>query len=329
MSDNPLISVVIPVYKVENYLRECLDSVISQTYKNLDIILVDDGSLDNCPAICDEYAEKDSRIKVIHRQNGGLSAARNSGIDVARGEYITFIDSDDYVSRAYVEQLYLTLRTSGAGVAQCISTSKADCLNDKINPEYEIYSAHDAIRGAFLNNRVVRTAWGKLYPMSIFSDEGGRIRYPEGQTAEDLYVIPLVFDLAGSLALTDSTKYFFRVRNDSLWHRPFDARKLDSFITTSFLEGFLAPRYPDLLNYLQWDDLRLSLYILRRALQSEPEDSPIVSQIYQRIKKHNLRSFMSSPYSIKSKIIVSFTRVLPKKLAFKFLKLIGRLKGEE
>ncbi len=99
MSDNPLISVVIPVYKVEPYLRECVDSVISQTYKNLDIILVDDESPDSCPAICDEYAERDSRVRVIHRKNGGLSAARNSGIDIARGEYITFIDSDDYVSR--------------------------------------------------------------------------------------------------------------------------------------------------------------------------------------------------------------------------------------
>ncbi len=117
MSDNPLISVVIPVYKVEKYLRECVDSVINQTYKNLDIILVDDGSPDKCPAICDEYAEKDTRVRVIHRKNGGLSAARNSGIDIARGEYITFIDSDDYVSRVYVEQLYFTLKTSGAGAS--------------------------------------------------------------------------------------------------------------------------------------------------------------------------------------------------------------------
>ena len=328
MSDNPLISVVIPVYKVENYLRECLDSVISQTYKNLDIILVDDGSPDNCPAICDEYAEKDSRIKVIHRKNGGLSAARNSGIDIVRGEYITFIDSDDYVSRAYVEQLYLTLRTSGAGVTQCISTSKADCLNDTINPEYEIYSAHDAIRGAFLNNRVVRAAWGKLYPISIFSENGG-VRYPEGQTAEDLYVMPQVFDIAGSLALADSIKYFYRLRNDSLWLKPFDSSKLDFFRSSSFVEKYLAPRYPDLLDYVHWDNIKNSVYVLRRALQSEPEDSPVVSQIYQRIKNHNLHSFMSSHYSIKSKIIVAFTRILPKKLAFKFLKLIGRLKGEE
>ena len=100
---NELISVVVPVYKVEKQLCRCVDSLIRQTYGNIEIILVDDGSPDGCPALCDGYAKKDSRIKVIHRQNGGLSAARNSGIDVARGEYIAFVDSDDYVADDYID----------------------------------------------------------------------------------------------------------------------------------------------------------------------------------------------------------------------------------
>lgn len=173
MSDNPLISIVIPVYKVEQYLRECVDSVIAQTYKNLDIILVDDGSPDKCPAMCDEYAAKDSRVRVIHKTNGGLSAARNSGIDIARGEYITFIDSDDYVSKTYTEQLYTTLKKSGAGISECLCSSVADDLDEAVSPDFRIYSAHDAIREALDGKFIAIAAWGKLYPISIFTDQLG------------------------------------------------------------------------------------------------------------------------------------------------------------
>ena len=103
---NPLISVVVPVYNVEQYIRECVDSIVSQTYCHLEIVLIDDGSLDNCPVICDEYAKKDSRIKVVHQKNGGLAKARNVGIENSSGEYITFIDSDDYIASNYIEILY-------------------------------------------------------------------------------------------------------------------------------------------------------------------------------------------------------------------------------
>ena len=109
-----LISVVLPVYNVERYIIKCMNSVLSQTYKNIEIILVDDGSQDRCPEICERYAKKDKRVKVIHKENGGLSDARNAGIKVANGEYITFIDSDDYVDNDYVEFLYNTIEKTNA-----------------------------------------------------------------------------------------------------------------------------------------------------------------------------------------------------------------------
>ena len=114
-----LISVIIPIYNVEQYLDRCIDSVKKQTYTNLEIILVDDGSPDNCGKMCDEYAEDDKRIKVIHKENGGLSDARNAGIEIATGEYITFIDSDDYVSLDYVEYMYKLLKDAGAKLSIC------------------------------------------------------------------------------------------------------------------------------------------------------------------------------------------------------------------
>ena len=104
-----LISIVLPIYNVENYIEKCMESVLNQTYKNIEIILVDGGSPDNCPIICDQYVKEDNRVKVVHKENGGLSDARNAGIKVANGDYITFIDSDDYVDKDYVEFLYNTI----------------------------------------------------------------------------------------------------------------------------------------------------------------------------------------------------------------------------
>ena len=112
-----LISIVLPIYNVENYIEKCMESVLNQTYKNIEIILVDDGSPDNCPIICDQYVKEDNRVKVVHKENGGLSDARNAGIKVANGDYITFIDSDDYVDKDYVEFLYNTIEETDADIA--------------------------------------------------------------------------------------------------------------------------------------------------------------------------------------------------------------------
>lgn len=114
-----LVSIIIPIYKVEQYLIDCIQSVCSQTYKNIEIILVDDGSPDNCGKICDDYAKMDKRISVIHKENGGLSDARNKGIDIARGDYITFVDSDDYVETTFIEDLYNAIEKTNSDISIC------------------------------------------------------------------------------------------------------------------------------------------------------------------------------------------------------------------
>ena len=116
---NPLISVIVPVYKAEKYLDKCVQSIVNQTYKNLEIILVDDGSPDNCPEMCDEWAKKDSRIKVIHKENGGVSSARNAGLDNSFGDYIGFVDSDDFIENDFYECLYDNLVENGADISFC------------------------------------------------------------------------------------------------------------------------------------------------------------------------------------------------------------------
>ena len=140
---NPLVSIIVPIYKVEPYLRRCLDSIVNQTYTNLEIILVDDGSPDGCPQICDEYAAKDKRIIVIHKENGGLSSARNAGLKIASGAFISFVDSDDWVNDHYIETLYLAQNKFNADLVIAVSeTTKKDIIKylhiepDKIKVVY-------------------------------------------------------------------------------------------------------------------------------------------------------------------------------------------------
>ena len=205
-----LISVIVPVYKVEEYLCECLDSIINQTYKNLEIILVDDGSPDNCGKICDEYALKDSRIKVIHQQNGGLSAARNAGLDIANGDYIGFVDSDDYIELNMYEELYNSLNENNADMSAC----GIECFGLKNKTESygnRVLNNPDFLK-LLLKDEITSYAVNKLYKKKLFSD----IRFPAGKKFEDMAVLHLVAEKSSSTAATDKTFYNYRIRKNSI-----------------------------------------------------------------------------------------------------------------
>jgi len=183
--DNPLISIIIPVYKVEPYLRKCVDSVIAQTYTNLEIILVDDGSPDNCGKICDEYAEKDKRIVVIHKENGGQSDARNAGLDIMKGEYVAFVDSDDYVELDMFEKL--SAQANNAEIVMC--GIYCDYENKKSKKELLFKEKTNLARmqalQLFFSGKIAGHSFNKLFTKSLFKD----IRYPIGQIYEDIPVI--------------------------------------------------------------------------------------------------------------------------------------------
>lgn len=185
-NNGPLISVVVPVYKVENFLDRCVQSLVDQTYRNLEIILVDDGSPDRCGEMCDQWAQKDSRIKVIHKKNGGLSDARNFGIEQATGDYITFIDSDDYIAKDYVAYLYEMMEKYGADVSACkyrITYGDGETFDNQPEEKIvELNSGREAIQGLFGEHYMqLVTAWGKLYPMDMVKKN----LYPVGRLHED------------------------------------------------------------------------------------------------------------------------------------------------
>lgn len=226
--ETPLISVIVPVYKVEPYLRRCVDSILSQTYTHLEIFLVDDGSPDNCGKICDEYAQKDNRIKVIHKKNGGLSDARNVAIDVAKGEYITFVDSDDFIACDYVETLYNLVEKyqCKVGVAW-LRIFHEGCEAGINQPPYieKVFDRIEGIEKMFYQELFDTAAWGKIYHRSLFKTG---IRYPFGLIYEDLPTTYLLFLQADKIAFCNRVIYNYLLRANSIEGQPFKANKLDS-----------------------------------------------------------------------------------------------------
>ena len=222
-----LISVIVPVYKVEKYLRKCVDSILVQTYKNLEIILVDDGSPDNCGKICDEYAAKDSRIKVIHQQNGGLSAARNAGLDIATGEYIGFVDSDDYIAPDMYEKLYEALKKAGADLAVCNFIYVDSGGNDlKYYPPYpsKIYKGKDIMR-LFAESDCVCfvTTVNRLYKKQLFFN----LRFEIGKTNEDEFIAHKIFCQCNTVVFIENTFYYYLKREDSIMGSPVTIKRAD------------------------------------------------------------------------------------------------------
>ena len=211
-----LISIVVPVYNVEDYLEKCIQSILNQSYKNLEIILVDDGSPDNCPKICDKYEKLDSRIKVIHKKNGGLSDARNIGIKNAKGKYISFVDSDDYIKENFIEDMYNLLIKYDADIA-CSQMKITNKTNDDVvneNKKINIYSSLDAIKETLYQRNIDNSAPSKLFKKELFDD----ICFPVGYTFEDLDTVYKVFLKCEKIVVSNYKYYFYYQREDSILH---------------------------------------------------------------------------------------------------------------
>jgi glycosyltransferase involved in cell wall biosynthesis len=215
---SPLISVIIPVYNVEKYVAHCIDSVITQTYQNLEIILVDDGSKDSSAAICDEYERKDGRIVVIHKENGGLSSARNAGLDIAKGEWIAFVDSDDWVSPETYEEMMRALTETDAEIATCGRvnewTNRKWYKND--SGEIMVLDGRDNMMRSH-NVDFGNEVWDKLYPKSFF-DSG--IRFVVGKKFEDIDLLFAVYQKLNKMVCVKKPFYHYRQRKGSIIHTP-------------------------------------------------------------------------------------------------------------
>lgn len=210
------ISVIIPIYKVEAYLEKCIASVQNQSYRNLEIILVDDGSPDDCGKICDRYAGEDTRIKVLHKENGGLSDARNKGLDAATGEYIFFVDSDDFIHPQMVEILYHDLQTTGADISVCgfLPVEEGEEVSFALpdDRETEVYEGEEVMHGLQHRNLLTVVAWNKLYKRSLFAN----LRYPKGKLHEDEFLVHQLLHQCKRIVYTDVRLYYYLQRSNSI-----------------------------------------------------------------------------------------------------------------
>ncbi len=222
-----LISVIVPIYNVEKYLRACIESIINQTYKNIEIILVDDGSPDKCPNICDNYKKNDKRIRVIHKKNGGLSDARNAGIDNVSGKYICFVDSDDYIEIDYIEKLYNSLKKNNTKIAQC-GINYVDENNKLIKSigysREQVKSGRNMLLDINDFHEVENTVvWNRLYDISLFKN----IRFPFGKIHEDEFVTYLLY-YENNVSIINDNLYNYRQTPNSIMNKNFNLKRLDA-----------------------------------------------------------------------------------------------------
>ncbi len=226
MEEQPLISVIVPVYKVEQYLDKCVESIVNQTYRNLEIILVDDGSPDNCPAMCDGWAKRDYRIKVIHKANGGLSDARNAGIAVALGEFIGFVDSDDWIEKSFFECLHKAIIRTGADVAECATAFDAEdgkLLRIRKEASASLLEREEALCRLVLEDGVYQTVWNKLYKREIVRE----VAFISRKCNEDEFWTYQVFDRGKRLAIVEDTLYHYLQRGTSIIGIGYNLQRLD------------------------------------------------------------------------------------------------------
>lgn len=265
--NNPTISVIVPIYGVEKYLNQCIQSIVFQNYKNLEIILVDDGSQDQCPAMCDEWGKVDPRIIVIHKSNGGLSDARNAGLKQATGEYITFIDSDDWIDRRFIECLFTALLESNADVAEC-SVLYVDDAGSELKVRYaeskkRVLDRMTALKCLLKGEGVSQTVWNKLYKTSILNN----LWFEVGKYNEDEFWTYKVLDRIQSMALVQEPLYFYRQRNTSIMGKAYSLRRLDGLLALSERYDYLK-KYKD-LNSISYEQFLLSsLWGLQMSLRN-------------------------------------------------------------
>lgn len=261
-----LISVIVPIYKVEDYLCRCVDSIINQTYKNLEIILVDDGSPDSCPQLCDEYAKKDNRIKVVHKNNGGLSDARNAGMEIAKGRYISFIDSDDYVSLDFIESLYRTMISENSEIVECsVVKFYENSLFDVYSDDFSIanYDTVDGLSALIAESPFKQHVWNKLYKAELVLD----IPFAVGKLNEDEFWTYQVFGKAKRVTKINKTLYHYFQRSGSIMGGRYNINRLDALEGKYNRQKYIEEKFPIISQQAKIDMLDSCIFACQSSMK--------------------------------------------------------------
>ena len=309
-----LITIVVPIYKVEKYIDKCINSIQNQTYKNLEIILVDDGSPDNCGKICEDYAQKDSRIIVIHKENGGLSDARNAGIDIAKGKYITFIDSDDYIEPEYVELQYRTIIKDKSDIA--ISSHKVIYENgtilEKATGEESLLNPKEVLRRILYDEGIDLSAWAKLYKKELFQE----IRYPKGRLFEDAATTYKLVDKSNKISINSKSTYNYIIRNNSITNENFSESKMDLITATKEMCNYIKSKYPDLEKACNRRLMYAYLSTLTQLTKSKKPKKEYITKLMGYINKNRNSVLQDKLIPKRDKLALNLTR-----FGFRFFKI--------
>lgn len=285
MSQEIFVSIIVPVYDIEEYLVECIESILAQTWKHFEIILVDDGSTDSSGKMCDEYAEKYNCIFVIHKKNGGLSSARNAGIDVARGNYLAFIDSDDVVHPDYLRELVNIVEKENADLVACDFCVGTSCQwGETSEIKYDIRRDEDVLERMNDNDVVVTVAWNKLYHAKFFKEYN--LRYPEGKIHEDMFLTPQILHCTNKMVITNQKLYFYRQRKNSIMNSSFSIKQLDSLEAIEFRIAL----------FTKWDKKELQLKEYESYIRKAKE-------LYRKMKNGEEEEYEQEKKKIKMKML--------------------------
>ena len=304
---DPIISIIVPIYNVGKYLPKCIESILNQTFKNFELILVNDGSTDNSGVVCDDYAKKDTRIKIIHKSNGGVSSARNAGLYVAKGEYIGFVDPDDYIDKNMYEKLYRLCIDNNSDIAICRFNREINgkIQNKESTEEIIELNNMEAMNELFKGNLYRFSLCNKLFSKKCFND----VLFPEGRMHEDLSTTYKLFANSKKAVYIDYYGYIYVKRENSILTSTYNEKRLQAFIAWDEIIEFIDKNYYEIIEqviatFTYWcvDNI---LYILNQVNNSKKKNNYLniiqkyTTKYYIYIKRNNI---LSRSYKLRIRI---------------------------
>lgn len=308
---NKLVSVIIPVYNVRGYLERCINSILEQTYKKIEVIIVDDGSTDDGGEICDSYQLNDDRVTVVHQKNAGLSAARNRGINICKGEYICFIDSDDFVAIDFIERLVLCLESSCCDIAQCKVRSfveQSELTNLVKEKDYNVYNGAEMCHNLLMNKiKESGVVQNKLYKRYLFEEE----HFREGRIHEDEFLVYKLFYKSRVAVLEAELYYYQSKRKESITHAAYSIKRLDALDAARERITYFTDKNENMLRdeailaYCRTLDTNI-LLLKESALHNRNE---LLNELYKELKTSYIKVVFSKYIPLKNKVGVGVRMV--------------------
>lgn len=324
----PKISIIVPVYNCEKYISNCINSILEQSFKDFELILVDDGSSDRSFEICESFAKKDNRVRTIHQPNSGVSRARNRGLDEAKGEYIGFVDGDDCVDKEMYERLYKNLADNNADISICGIVNyfvKKDGTTEKVRQSpvdgFWIFSGEQALKEALQSRLYSVNPVNKLFKRELFD----KLRYPEGKISEDAFLIPVVISKSGKVVYDSKPMYYYLRRENSITTSNFSDSGWDVVEAYKNHLNMVSEKFPNLKKVAKFRYLWAYTYVIDKIMLSENSENYLedFKKAFNFIKKNILQIIFNPYFSLKRKIAV-MVLLINKKIYKKMIMTVNK-----